>query len=248
MNKTRVLAAVALTAGLGMAGVTTASASGAAGSTGSRVEYGTVAAAKAKGHGREVVVVCHAKRGPAKGAPAKTTVRLVDGKVYVNGKEVSKAGLKSKFKNSCGPLPVPPVAGKGGVFVCAVEGGGKGDGPVLKKPKAGSPKIVVKAVDGKIYVNGKQVPPAKLHPQGGGGSRCGASATDDNAARCGAGHREPGMIGETPPRARPRPPLRRRIVCHTSAAPSRLRDGPGHLLTEFPYTGGTFRRDGPSGG
>ncbi|MGV9348726.1 hypothetical protein ACWDSD_28710 [Streptomyces spiralis] len=168
MNKTRVLAAVALTAGLGMAGVTTASASGAAGSTGSRVEYGTVAAAKAKGHGREVVVVCHAKRGPAKGAPAKTTVRLVDGKVYVNGKEVSKAGLKSKFKNSCGPLPVPPVAGKGGkggVFVCAVEGGGKGDGPVLKKPKAGTPKIVVKAVDGKIYVNGKQVPPAKLHPE-----------------------------------------------------------------------------------
>ncbi|WP_316745199.1 hypothetical protein [Streptomyces sp. MK7] len=37
--------------------------------------------------------------------------------------------------------------------------------------------------------------------QGGGGSRCGASATDDNAARCGARRREPGMIGETPPGA-----------------------------------------------
>ncbi|MEU5254511.1 3-keto-5-aminohexanoate cleavage protein [Streptomyces longwoodensis] len=35
--------------------------------------------------------------------------------------------------------------------------------------------------------------------QGGGGSRCGASGTDDNAARCGAGRREPGLIDKTPP-------------------------------------------------
>ncbi|WP_031179262.1 putative RNA methyltransferase [Streptomyces seoulensis] len=33
-----------------------------------------------------------------------------------------------------------------------------------------------------------------------GGSRCGASGTDDNAARCGARRREPGVIDKTPPR------------------------------------------------
>jgi len=36
--------------------------------------------------------------------------------------------------------------------------------------------------------------------QGGRGRRRGASATEDNAARRGARHREPGMIGKTPPR------------------------------------------------
>ncbi|PVD01893.1 hypothetical protein DBP12_07030 [Streptomyces sp. CS014] len=35
--------------------------------------------------------------------------------------------------------------------------------------------------------------------QGGGGSHGGAMATDDNAARCGARPREPGMTGKTPP-------------------------------------------------
>ncbi|GAA3369188.1 hypothetical protein GCM10020367_10580 [Streptomyces sannanensis] len=40
----------------------------------------------------------------------------------------------------------------------------------------------------------------------------GTSATDDNAARCGAGRREPGMTGRTGPRREPRSegPHRRR--------------------------------------
>ncbi|MQT01853.1 hypothetical protein FF041_17045 [Streptomyces jumonjinensis] len=38
--------------------------------------------------------------------------------------------------------------------------------------------------------------------QGGGGSHCGALATDDNAARCGARAREPSKIHRPGPEAR----------------------------------------------
>jgi hypothetical protein len=159
MKKNRAFAAVALTAGLGLAGVTTASASSA---PTSRAELGTTAKATttAKGHERGTVAVCVFEHGgPGKGTPSKTTVKVVDGKVYVNGKVVPKSDLKHKLrgglKNGCGKLPAP-VPGKGGVVVCAIEGGkgGKGDGPVVK---GGASKTTVKNVDGKVYVNGKEV-------------------------------------------------------------------------------------------
>ncbi|RST09557.1 hypothetical protein E2C00_17020 [Streptomyces sp. WAC05374] len=41
-----------------------------------------------------------------------------------------------------------------------------------------------------------------VRSQGGGGSHCGALATDDNAASVRARRREPGKIDKTAPRAR----------------------------------------------
>ncbi|MFF3870704.1 hypothetical protein [Streptomyces sp. NPDC001978] len=164
MKKNRAFAAVALTAGLGLAGVATASASSA---PTSRFEHGTTAKATttAKGHERGTVAVCVFEHGgPGKGTPSKTTVKDVDGKVYVNGKEVPKADLKHRLpgglKDGCGKLPVPAPGkgGKGGVVVCAIEGG-KGDGPVVK---GGASKTIVKDVDGKVYVNGEEVSKAAL--------------------------------------------------------------------------------------
>jgi hypothetical protein len=66
--------------------------------------------------------------GSAKGEPSRTTVKVVKGKVYINGKPAPK----SKVNTGCSkllPLPGPGKPGKpgepGGVIVGGVPGGGE---------------------------------------------------------------------------------------------------------------------------
>lgn len=80
-----------------------------------------------------------------------TTVKVVGGKLYINGKLVKGGAADTK----CPLPPLPPLPGKGKGVVCVVNiEPGKGH------PKPGT-KTTVKVVGGKVYVNGKLVPGAK---------------------------------------------------------------------------------------
>lgn len=89
---------------------------------------------------------------PAKAVPGKDgMVKVVNGKVYVNGKLVKAGTVDTK----CPLPPLPPLPGKGKGVVCVIDiAPGKGH------PKPGT-KTTVKVVNGKVYVNGKLVPGAK---------------------------------------------------------------------------------------
>jgi trimeric autotransporter adhesin len=189
MKKQRMLVGAVLTAGLGLTGLVSANASGATAPTADRSATAkAVGSASGKG-GR--VHVCVVKVGRAAGkatagkatagqvttgkatagkattatpvtggtvAVSKARVKIVDGKVYVNGKPAPVAKLITKCD-----LPLPPLgAGHKGV-VCIVKigpGGGKatGGGRTLLK----GDRTAVKAANGKIYLNGKPAPVAKL--------------------------------------------------------------------------------------
>jgi hypothetical protein len=167
MKKTRMVTGIVLTAGLSLTGVVTASSSGAA----------TPATAKAKalkggGHG----IVCVVQKGgkpvqvvpgkpgvplPGKPVPGKpstsklpgkaVTIKVVNGKVYVNGKLV-----KGRIGAKCPLPPLPPLPGKGKGFVCVVQiVPGKGH------VKPGT-RTTVKDVNGKISIDGKLVPKGKV--------------------------------------------------------------------------------------
>lgn len=150
MKRNRIVTSIVLTAGLGLTGVVTASSSGAATTTSGHTTKsapGHVIAGSA-GHGPIVVVCLKKGHGPA-GHEGKTTVKVVNGKVYVNGKLVPKG----KLGKDCPPLPPLPIPAPGhghGGNVCFI----KVEGPVRGK----APRTNVKVEQGKFYVNGKQVP------------------------------------------------------------------------------------------
>jgi len=157
MKKNRIVVGAVLTAGLGLSGVVAASSSGAAtpdSGAAARPATAHVLAQKAK-PGKGPVVVCAFVRGPAGAKPGKPgaglpgtglpgtalplpkpgqkpekiTIKVVNGKVYVNGKEVPGAKLN---KDCPKPPKLPPLKnGKGGRVVIVTRGaGGKGAGTV----------------------------------------------------------------------------------------------------------------------
>jgi hypothetical protein len=159
MNKKRILAGIALTAGLGLTGVATAPVSGA--TTGQPASAGTSHAKAAPGHrGGQPRVVCviriegpggkaHGKPKlpplpplpgkPGKGTAGKTTVKVVNGKVYVNGKPAPKGSVGTKG-GECPLPPLPPKGGKGtkgGKRIVIVERGG-GSLEIKGAPGAGA--------------------------------------------------------------------------------------------------------------
>jgi len=123
MKKNRIVVATVLTAGLGLTGVVAASASGAA--TPGSAAPAKAAAAQVLGHkgtpGQGPVVVCAFVKAPKGGKPGqglplpkpgqhpeKITIKVVNGKVYVNGKLVPGAKLN---KNCPKPPALPPLPG-----------------------------------------------------------------------------------------------------------------------------------------
>jgi hypothetical protein len=141
MKKNRILVSTVLTAGLGLTGVVAASASGAA--TPDSAAPAKAAAAQVLGHkgapGSGPVIICSFVKAP-KGArpgkglplpkpgqrPERITVKVVGGKVYVNGKLVPGAKVN---KDCPKPPALPPlpggkgVAGTAGGTVVRGEGG-----------------------------------------------------------------------------------------------------------------------------
>ncbi|WP_328708971.1 hypothetical protein [Microbispora hainanensis] len=124
-KRSMILAGVIMTVGLGIGGSTAASAT----STGAP----------------KPGVVCAVKGGPTAAEKGKTTVKVdKDGRVFVNGKEVSK----SELKTLCEKLPLP---GKG--VVCVVhKKGGTFRGDTIRR---------VKTRIGRVFVDGKEIPKNK---------------------------------------------------------------------------------------
>lgn len=89
-------------------------------------------------------------------APGKVVIKVVNGKVYVNGKLV-----KGRIDTKCPlpPLPFPGKPGKGGVF-CIQD---FATAPGHAKPGGKDAKTTVKVVGGKVYVNGKLLPKGKVN-------------------------------------------------------------------------------------
>lgn len=146
MNKKRILAGIALTAGLGLTGVATAPVSGAttphhASGRSAHAQPAKAAPGHKAGQPRIVCFVQiggHAgKKGgkptlpPLPGKPPKgagpagiTTVKVVNGKVYINGKPAPKGTVKTD--GDCPPPPPLPPKGHGGKGgpVIVQQGGG----------------------------------------------------------------------------------------------------------------------------
>ncbi|MFI1095309.1 hypothetical protein [Streptomyces sp. NPDC020917] len=138
MKKNRIVVATVLTAGLGLTGVVAASASGAA--TPGSAAPAKAATAQVLGHkgtpGRAPVVVCAFVKAPKGGKPGqglpvpkpghrpeKITIKVVGGKVYVNGKPVPGAKVG---KDCPEPPALPPLPGgktAGGTIVQGAPGG-----------------------------------------------------------------------------------------------------------------------------
>ncbi|MEU8176888.1 hypothetical protein AB0C14_28775 [Microbispora hainanensis] len=90
-------------------------------------------------------VVCAVKGGPAAVEKGKSTVRLdKDGRVFVDGKEIPK----NKLKNLC---VKPPLPGKGVVCMVHHKGGTFRGDPIRR----------VKLRNGRVFVDGKEVPKNK---------------------------------------------------------------------------------------
>jgi hypothetical protein len=162
MEKKRILAGIALTAGLGLTGVATAPVSGAAtpqsASAGAAHAKPAKAAPGHKGGGPEFVCVIRiggpgGKGGgpvelpplpPLNGKPGKatqpgkgkagkiTTVKVVNGKVYINGKPAPKGSVGTG--RECPLPPLPPKGGKHGTGVVIVQ---RGEGGVVSKGTPG---------------------------------------------------------------------------------------------------------------
>ncbi|MFD0417771.1 hypothetical protein [Streptomyces sp. NPDC127108] len=153
MRKHRILAATVLTAGLGLSGVATASASGTADSP-----SGQATSAASRSHGAPVH--CMTTGSPAKGGPSKTSVRVVDGKFHAG--DPTAQGMwdaREKSRTKCGKLlPLPGHGGgKGKVITCVIL-----DGKAVAKPGGKPGKSTVRVEKGKVYVNGKLAPKGKL--------------------------------------------------------------------------------------
>ena len=167
MNKSRILVSAVLTAGLGLTGVVSASESGAAApdrAASAKPGQGpTTGKAPGKAHGGGPVVFCVIHKAPGGGKPglpapgkpgkpgpgkpgklSKTTVRIVNGKVYINGKLVPKSKLNSKCPLP--PLPpLPPI--KGGKPGKPVIGTGVGTGV---GPGVSIGGVVIKGAPGSV--------------------------------------------------------------------------------------------------
>jgi hypothetical protein len=136
MKKYRILASVILTAGLGLSGVTAASASGG----------GPTQPAPGKEQGQKVCIILQ-EGGKPGSKQEKSTAKVVNGKVHVGGKQVTKQRVKVM---KCAAEPALPVPGQGRPACVIVTHIGKPTG----KPE----KSAAKVVNGKAYVGGKQVP------------------------------------------------------------------------------------------
>lgn len=89
------------------------------------------------------------KPGKPGTAAGKVTVKEINGKLYINGKEV-----KGKASTDCPAPPFPGKPGKGVVCLQQIDPGKPGH-------KAG--KTTVKSVNGKVYINGKLVPNSRIN-------------------------------------------------------------------------------------
>jgi hypothetical protein len=139
MNKNRLLISLVLTTGLGLTGVVSASASDAAASRPARattavavggITTAPVVVGSTHGPGSGPTVFCFFAKGaatkgaPSTGKPTKTTVKIVNGKVYINGKRVPASKLSTK----CPVLIPAPPAKSGGTGVGGSVGGGAESG------------------------------------------------------------------------------------------------------------------------
>ena len=186
MKKQRMLIGAVLTAGLGLTGLVSANASGATAPSAHKTTTATTVGA-VSGKGGQVRV-CVIKGGPGAGkvtrseagktaagktkagkpVAGKTTIKVVNGKVYVNGKRVPQGKVSTK----CKLPPLPPLGpGHKKGIVCIVKigpGAGKDGKGEAGQTTAGKSTAVqggrttVKVVNGKMYVNGKPAPKGKL--------------------------------------------------------------------------------------
>lgn len=161
MRTSRILAATVLTAGLGLSGVATASASGTADSTDSPSRH--AASAASRGHGAPVHCITTGSR--AKAGPPKTAVKIVDGRFRAgdptaHGIWDAREKAQAKARAKCGKLlPLPGRGGKGELITCVVL-----DGKGVARPGGKPGKSTVKVEKGKVYVNGELAP--KGRPKG----------------------------------------------------------------------------------
>jgi len=136
MNKNRLLISLVLTTGLVLTGVVSASASDTATARPARATTGAVVGGvttapvtvgTTHGAGTGPTVFCFFAGGPgtkgtpSTGKPTKTTVKIVNGKVYVNGKRVPASRLSTKCPVLV--IPAPPAEG-GGTSAGGSVGGG----------------------------------------------------------------------------------------------------------------------------
>jgi hypothetical protein len=179
MKKNRVLASIVLTAGLGLSGVTTASASDAA------------PAQPDHGKGKRVCVIEYRPGHEAGGKPEVFRYEFKNGKYYVNGKEIPRDQVPAK---KCPPqLPHLPGGGKGKV-ICVIQ---RQDGSHGTESHGTEPgQKVTEGADGRIYVNGKQISKEdarvichRLPGDGKGGHVCVIIHNKDG--------QEPGKAGQT---------------------------------------------------
>ncbi|NUS11038.1 MAG: hypothetical protein HOY69_06470 [Streptomyces sp.] len=160
INK-RIAAGLALTAGLGLAGVAAAPVSGAATPSAAHATHaqaakstaGHKAPGKGKGKGGKQIV-CIIQIGgpgkpggpvtfpplpgkPAKGTAGKTIVKIVNGKVYINGKPAAKGSVHIGTGADCPPPPpAGSLPGQGGGVIVHPGDGGKG-GVILHPGEGG---------------------------------------------------------------------------------------------------------------
>ncbi|WP_405656622.1 hypothetical protein [Streptomyces sp. RK9] len=156
MRTTRVLAATVLTAGLGLSGVATASASGTGHSPDSPSQQATSVASRSDG----APVHCMTTGRPAKDGPSKTTVKLVDGKLHAGDPTAQRTwDARATSRTECGELPPLPGhgVGKGEMITCVVL-----DGKGVPAPGGKPGKSTVRAEKGKVYVDGKLAPKGKF--------------------------------------------------------------------------------------
>jgi hypothetical protein len=142
MKKNRVLASIILTAGLGLSGVTAATASD------------TAPAGSEDGKGRFTCVIVH-KKGQEGGRPERIKIEFKDGKYYLNGKQVPK----DKLPVTCPPGPGLPGGGKGR-HICVIHEKGH-----VEQGRSG--RKLTEGPDGRIFAGGKEIPKDRL-PHGGG--------------------------------------------------------------------------------
>ncbi len=139
MKKSRILASIILTAGIGLSGVAVASASG------------TTQPEHHKGRTAVCVIVQKGKDGKSE----KTTVKVIDDKIYINGKQAPK----SKLPGKCDKLPPLPEPGKG-KHVCVIVHKDSKGAPAPGKPEQTGAKVVDKQVaKGKLPAKCPIVPP-----------------------------------------------------------------------------------------
>ncbi|SEO32454.1 hypothetical protein [Actinacidiphila rubida] len=144
MKSNRILVGAVLTAGLGLTGVVAASSSGAS-TPDSAASSGAVASVASRAaSGASTTAVTSVGAGSA---PVLTRVgKPSSGPVVVCSVIRAPGGAKPGTPGGPGTLPLPK----------------QGKGLPLPDPGQKPVRITVKVVDGKVYVNGKRVPGAKV--------------------------------------------------------------------------------------